>query len=70
MICRIVVETNVLVSAVLNQRCSPALILDAVLDGEVFSSNIAVWSLKKVFDKIAPIDGVLLSNTHKIRRPC
>jgi predicted nucleic acid-binding protein len=44
---RIVVETNVLVSAVLNQRGSPALILEAVLDGEVFSSNIAVWSLKK-----------------------
>ena len=33
---RIVFETNVLVSAVFNQYGSPALILDAALDGKLF----------------------------------
>jgi putative PIN family toxin of toxin-antitoxin system len=48
---RIVVDTNVLVSAVLNQHGSPALVIDAVLDGKflLISSHAVLGEAKRVF---------------------
>ena len=48
---RIVVDTNVLVSALLNPHGSPALIIDAVLDGKFFliSSHAVINEARRVF---------------------
>jgi hypothetical protein len=48
---RIVVDTNVLVSAVLNPKGSPAVIIDTVLDGKLFliSSRVVLNEARRVF---------------------